>query len=70
MGGSHPKGCLDIVSVVKVTGDMVVTFSFNAFTRNELLAGRLAGRVAGRNATSARKSSIGSALSLSRSLFM
>ncbi len=48
MGGSHPRGRLDVVSIVKVTGDMVVAFSFDAFARDELLARRLAGRVAGR----------------------
>ncbi len=55
MEGSHPKGRPDVISVVKVTGNMVVAFSFDAFTRGELLAGRFAGHVVGCNATSACK---------------
>ncbi len=50
--------------------DMVVVFSFDAFTRNELLVVRLAGRVAGHNATSACKSSVESALLLPESSFV
>ncbi len=46
--GSHSRGSRpDIVSIVKMGDDMVVVFSFDAFARDELLAGRLVSFVDG-----------------------
>ncbi len=48
MEGSHSRRSRpDVVSIIKMGGDMVVAFSFNAFARDELLAGRLVSFVDG-----------------------
>ncbi len=48
MEGSHPwRGRPNVVSVVMMGDDMVVIFLFDAFTHNELLAGRLVSFVDG-----------------------